>query len=146
MGNTIRATAQHLVGQTTGGEKLFSEPELREEFTALVLDYTPRQLAKFSGATPEGARHWLDGSRCANLANAVNIARHIPSVADWIMQKMGHSRAVQAQSYDAWIQGLYAIAAGSGPDAERARWAIAQIGHREPRDTATIEMFPRRRG
>lgn len=144
MGNAIRARDEHLVGPTSGGRKLFSEIDAREEFSALVLQYTPRQLAKFAGTTPEGSRHWIDGSRGPNLASAVNIARSIPAVADWIMQKIGHSRAVQAQSWDAWLQGLYAIAAGSGPDAEQARWAIAQIGHREPRDTRTIELFPRR--
>lgn len=144
MGNAIRARDEHLVAPTSGGETLFSEHQAREEFTALVLQYTPRQLAKFAGTTPEGARHWIDGSRGPNLATAVNIARHLPSVAAWIAQKMGYSRPVQAQSYDVWLQGLYAIAAGSGPDAEQARWAIAQIGHREPRDTKTIELFPRR--
>lgn len=151
MGNAIRAEQRHQMGQTTGGEHLFSEPELRQEFTALVLDYTPRQLAKFSGATPEGARHWLDGSRCANLANAVNIARSIPSVADWIVQKIGYrAREAQAQSYDVWLRGLYAVAAGDGPDALKARWAIARLNHRddeEPkveRDTQTIDIFTRR--
>lgn len=150
MGNAMRAAGSQQVGQTTGGTRLFSEPELREEFTALVLPYTPRQLAKFSGATPEGARHWLDGSRCANLANAINIARSIPAVAEWIVQKLGyHARPVQAQSFDTWMQGLYAVAGGDGHDALKARWAIARLHQRdddEPkeRDTVTIDIFTRR--
>lgn len=150
MGNARRAEVSHELFVPSGGGQLFSEPELRGEFTALVLDYTPRQLAKFSGATPEGARHWLDGSRCANLANAVNIARSIPAVADWIVQKIGYrAREAQAQSYDVWLRGLYAIAAGDTPDALKARWAIRRLTVRdddedrnEP-DTKTISFINR---
>lgn len=152
MGNAIRARDVQQLEQTTGGRELFSEPELREEFTALVLQYTPRQLARMSGATPEGARHWVDGSRCANLANAVNIAQSIPAVAEWIMHKIGYrAREMQAQSYDVWLRGLYAIASGDSPDALKARWAIRRLTQRddEPpkveRDTKTIDIFTRQR-
>lgn len=152
MGNAIRARDEHLVEPTSSGRKLFSEIDAREEFSALVLQYTPRQLAKFAGTTPEGSRHWIDGSRGPNLASAVNIARSIPAVADWIVQKMGYrAREAQAQSYDVWLRGLYAIAAGDGPDALKARWAIARLNDRDDqpkaeRDTHTIDIFSRRRG
>lgn len=153
MRNATAVAVSQQVGQTTSGTKLFSETELRAEFTAKVLQYTPRQLAKFSGATPEGARHWLDGSRSANLTNTLNIALSIPAVSEWIVyEKLGYSRAAQANSYDTVLQGLYAVAAGNGPDAMKARWAIARLNSRDDdppkrdeRDTVTVDIFTRRR-
>ncbi len=84
MGNAIARRDEHQLFVPTGGAKLFSEAEARDGFSARVLNYTPRQLSKMSGTTPEGARHWVDGSRGPNLASAINVARSIPAVAQWI--------------------------------------------------------------
>jgi hypothetical protein len=127
MGNAIaRRPEQQLLGRTEVGNK-FSEDQAKQEFSAIVEDFEARQLAKMAGITPEGARKWLSAAACPNVASAVNIARHIPAVADWIAQRCGMERAVQAKSYDAWIQGLYQIASGNGLDAQQARAAIAQL-------------------
>lgn len=149
MANAIAQRSSQQLAQTTVGKKIFSDHELGEEFSALIIDYTPRQLAKFSGCTIEGARHWPTGRRRPGLAVAINIAQHIPAVAEWIIAKIGHTRAAQANSYDAWLAGLYAIAAGHGPDAMKARWAIAQLDRApepEPRTGNVIcDLFERKR-
>lgn len=152
MGKSSAVAVSQQVGQTTSGTRLFSEPEIRAELTAKLLQYTPRQLAKFSGATPEGARHWGDGSRTPNLTNTLNIALSIPSVSEWVVyEKLGYSRSAQSGSYDTVLQALYAVASGSGPDAMKARWAIARLHSRddEPkrdeRDTVTVDIFTRKR-
>lgn len=127
MKNATRADDVHLLGQTTHGTKLLFEPQLREELTALIIPYTARQLAKFSGATPEGARHWADGSRCPKLHHAFSIAQSLPTVRDWVALRCGIERVMQAHSWDVWVQGLYTIAGGVGPDADKARWAITRL-------------------
>lgn len=140
------------MAQTSDERKLFSEHEARTQFTALVLPFNARQLSKMSGVTPEASRHWLDGSRGPNVASAFNVAQSLPTVRDWVALRCGIERVMQARSWDTWLQGLYAIAAGNGPDALKARWAIARINHRdddppiEQRDTTTIDIFSRRRG
>lgn len=151
MGNAIARRDDHQLFVPSGGGKLFSEGEVREQFTALVLPYTNRQLAKLSGVTPEGTRHWLDGSRGPNVASLFNVAQHLPSVRDWVALRTGMERVMQAKSYDVWLHGLYAIAAGSGPDAMQARKAIAKLNQRDedtpkpaPRDTNTIDIFTRK--
>ncbi len=150
MGNAIARRDGHQLFVPSDAVKLFSEHEAREQFTALVLPYTNRQLAKISGVTPEATRHWLDGSRGPNVASLFNVAQHLPSVRDWVALRTGMERVMQAKSYDVWLQGLYAIAAGSGPDAMQARNAIAKLTRRDDdppkveRDTKTIDIFSRR--
>lgn len=62
-----------------------------------------------------------------------------------------HWQRGAVRSWDAWIQGLYAIAAGNGPDAMQARNAISRLTRADPlpdlpiRDTQTIDLFARRR-
>lgn len=149
MGNAIGRRAEHQMFVPSDGRKLFSEHEVREEFAALVLPFNARQLSKISGVTPEASRHWLDGSRGPNVASAFNVAQSLPTVRDWVALRCGMERVMQARSWDAWLQGLYAIAAGTGPDADKARWAIAQMNRApeqpEQRDTNTIDLFSRRR-
>lgn len=137
MGKSISAAASQQVGQTTSGTKLFSEPELRPEFTALILPYTPRQLAKFSGATPEGARHWLDGSRMASLTNTLNIAKSVQSVGAWLAQRSGYERAAQAISTDAVIQ--WAVEHREAPNQDGA---LARAILRELASPPEIEKRP----
>jgi hypothetical protein len=121
------AAVSQQVGQTTGGAKLFSEPEIRAEFCAIVVQFTPRQLSKFSGATPEGARHWVDGSRMANVTNTLNLARSMPSVQMWLADRSGYQRAVQAVSADAVIQWAIAHRAADGQDGTIARAILREL-------------------
>lgn len=127
MGNAIQVPTSGTDSQTTGGTRLFSEGELRSEFTPLVIPFSPRQLARVSGATPEGARHWLDGSRAPNVANTLNIARALPSVNQWLAEKCDW-RAAQARSADAVIAWASANRLMVGQEGAIARAVLREAG------------------
>lgn len=93
---------------------------VREEFSGLVTPYTKHQLADLTGLSPQATALWHRNLRTPTAASIFNLAQTIDSVRDWVAQRCGMERAVQAGSWDVWIQGLYHVAAHD----ERARKAI----------------------
>lgn len=100
MGNAIARLDGHLMSPTTDARIYFSEGQAREEFTARIYEYTPRQLSKFSGCSTDATRRWVDGSRGPNVASLINVARCLPSIQQWMAERSNYSRAAQASSLD----------------------------------------------
>lgn len=126
-----------------------SEMQVRKEWKGVVLPFEKPQLSELAGVTPQAVTHWYEGTRAPNTATLFNLAQSLPAVRDWVAMRCGIERAVQARSYDVWLQGLYQLAAGTGAEAEKARRAIRLLDTPpqpvEERDTRTIDLFSRRR-
>lgn len=127
MGKAIAARHDDSRTPTTVVENYFEERAIRKECAVIIGAFTARQLEKASGCSTDAAKLWIAGRRIPNLTSAFNIAQSLPTVRDWVALRCGIERVMQARSWDAWLAGLYAIAAGSGPDAEKARWAITRM-------------------
>lgn len=112
---------------TTVVENYFEERAIRKECAVIVGAFTARQLSTASGCSTDAAKLWIAGKRIPNLTSAFNLAQSLPTVRDWVALRCGMERVMQAHSWDVWLQGLYTIAGGAGPDAERARWAISRL-------------------
>lgn len=129
MGKAIRLEDANLVSRTNvaASRPLFTNEVAAKSFQSCVIKFSAADLAQAAHRTKNAAKGWKDGSRAPDIASMVNMAQSLPAVRDWVALRCGIERVMQARSWDAWLAGLYAIAAGSGPDAEKARWAIARL-------------------
>lgn len=66
-----------------------TDHDVAERFQKVVLGFTPAQLAKAARCTKEGAKHWVYGTRCPSLPKALEMARTMPAVKEWLASEMG---------------------------------------------------------
>lgn len=137
--------------RSNGGSD-FTDRELAESFSAQVIGFSSGQLAKAARCTKEGARHWLNASRCPSVARLFQMAQSLPTVRDWIYANVGpDDRAAQSQSLDTVVQALCAIASHDSEDGRRARQMIeasmaSLSAPEEPRENFVIhDLFEERK-
>lgn len=70
------------------GKRVFSDEEIRDEISAIVLPFSAGQLATASGRTKEQAKKVKQGYTAPNAATLINWACNIPVVNDWLMAKI----------------------------------------------------------
>lgn len=75
--------------QTTIGP--LTDRDVAERFSATVIGFNPSQLAQAARCTKEGAKHWVNGSRCPSLPKVLEMARAMPAVKAWLMHEMGEA-------------------------------------------------------
>ena len=85
--SSIRRDVPTVVSPITGGA--LTDHDVAERFSARIVGYTPAQLAKAARCTKEGAKHWVDGSRCPSLPKILEMARTMPAVKEWLASEVG---------------------------------------------------------
>lgn len=68
-----------------------TDRDVAERFSAKVVGFTPSQLAKAARCTKEGAKHWVNGSRCPSLPKVLEMARAMPAIRSWLIHEMGEA-------------------------------------------------------
>jgi len=131
MGNATAVRGDNSRTPTTVVGNYFSEREAREEFSATIYQFMPRQLAKASGCTIDAAKHWIGARRSPNLASTINMARSLPCVSEWLAEKIGW-RAAHAMSADAVIRWAHETRAAAGLDGEVARAVLREVAGAGP--------------
>lgn len=106
---------------TTVGQNLFSEEQDREQLSAVICKFTPRQIAKVTHCSADAAKKWIAGERLANTTNTLNMALSLPCVQLWVADRAGIQRAAQARSLDGVIAWATAHRLLIGPDGDMAR-------------------------
>lgn len=116
---------------TTIVGKYFTRLEAREELSAAVHVFTPRQLVKAAGCSVDAAKSWIAGTRTPSLDSIINMARSLPIVQQWLAEKCGW-RAADAMSIDAVIRWAREYRKAPGMDGDVARAVLRAVAGDEP--------------
>lgn len=119
MGRTTRrARGTNFVPQTNFVPE--KDESLAERFSAVVLPFTAKQLAKVTGCSPETAKAWRNGRQFPHGEHIFKLARSIQSVRAFLYSEIEPS--IDAPStIAALVAGLQHVASQKGPDGDAAR-------------------------
>lgn len=99
MENSTRRAAANVAGRANvAASRLpLSDRDAAERFCDAVSQFSAGDLARAAHRTKSAAKGWKDASRAPGLASAINMARALPTVRDWICAEIGHGTAANSQ-------------------------------------------------
>lgn len=135
MGNAIRIRDANLAARTNvaASRPPITNVVAAEGFQAVVLEFSAADLARAAHRTKNAAKGWKDGSRAPDIASAINMARALPCVQEWLIYEIGAgARDAQAMSIDAIIRWARENRKACGLDGDVARAVLRAVAGDEP--------------
>lgn len=116
-----------------------SNEEVREEFSAQIIDLSAKQAGRVANRTEEAGKAWKQGRAAPDSASLITAARRHPKVQSWLLWKVAGewSRLMSPRVLTELQMLLIRMADGSGDDAQAARAILQEIhrpnaGHQTP--------------
>jgi hypothetical protein len=134
--DATRRRQQTIVGPTnivgTHPQVRLSEQQVAEHVSAMLVPFSPDQLADVAGRNPETARQWKLATRAPNSSSLLAIAKAIPAIGDWVISELGRDTGITGalenpQTLGVILSGLQAVALQGGVQGAIARKLISQI-------------------
>jgi hypothetical protein len=111
---------------------LGDERDEAQAFAAVVIDISPRLLAKAAKRTTEAAKGWKGGRSLPSTWSMLNMARKIPKVREYMLLKLGagpHMQFNSPQGMSALVEAVQMIANLPGPEGDALRALLQGRDH-----------------
>lgn len=135
MGNATRGRGASFAARTNvaASRPPITNVVAAEGFQAAVFEFPAADLARAAHRTKNAAKGWKDGSRAPDIASAINMARALPCVQEWLIHEIGAgARDAQAMSADAVIRWAREARNAAGMDGDIARAILREVSGIEP--------------
>jgi hypothetical protein len=102
------------------------EENLNLRFSATIIDFSPKQLAKIANCGVDTAKAWKKGRQVPQMEHVLRLARRIPKVRAFLFSE-SDPELDTPRATNALVMGLQQVALQSGPDGEAARALLRKL-------------------